>query len=178
MQRYHFLNHHGQFTLKTLWAHPNSACTDSVNLSVDLSKRHRDGQCGKWQRAQCLFFSLVFKFKALFHSSVFYHGDGVWEGGQQTVGEQLVANDTEKLTQTCRSAESAGWCDSKAPVCHLCKFMTIRENDVATRKRGGIHMLNVRARIQRGPVEQEDWANKNPSGIQQGEAQSFGAERR
>lgn len=56
--------------------------------------------------------------------------------------------------------------------------MTIRENDLATRERGGIHMLNVRARIQRGPVEQEDWANKNPSGIQQGEAQSFGAERK
>lgn len=129
MQRCYFFNHHGQFALKTLWAHP---CTASVNLS----KRHRDGQCRKWQRAQYLFFfSLVFKFEGLLNSSVFYHGDGVWEGRQQTVGEQLVANDTEKLTQTCRSSESAGWCDSKAPVCHLCKSMAIRANDLTTRKR-------------------------------------------
>lgn len=37
-------------------------------------------------------------------------------------------------------------------------------------------MLSVRAGIQGNPVEQEDWASKNPPETQQGEAQSFGAE--
>lgn len=99
MQSYYFLNsQHQRFTLNsenipTVYAQP--VCTSA--------------QAQSWTMQKVAIYSVFIFFLSLQSESLVqflcaYHR--VWEGGQTTVGDQLVADYTEKLTQICRIYQS------------------------------------------------------------------------